>query len=122
MEAERAALKKLPERRAKDFEEAVVQVTSSGGFTLLPRVFYTVPSRLIGHRLRVRIYDDRLECFLGGTQILALPRGKPKAGETLSFANSTARKICTLLYRTGTPSTLRLIPDIYLLCDLQRKF
>ena len=41
------------------------------------RVFYTVPSRLIGHRLRVRIFDDRLECFLGGTPILTLRRGRP---------------------------------------------
>jgi hypothetical protein len=76
IEAERAALKKLPERRATDYEEAIVQVTSSGGFTLR-RVFYTVPSRLIGHRLRVRIYDGRLECFLGGTPILSLRRGQP---------------------------------------------
>jgi hypothetical protein len=25
-------------------------------------VFYSVPSRLIGHRLNVHLYDDRLEC------------------------------------------------------------
>ena len=24
----------------------------------LKKVFYTVPSRLIGHRLRIRLYDD----------------------------------------------------------------
>ena len=30
-------------------------------------MFYTVPSRLIGHRLRVRLYDDRLDVFIGGT-------------------------------------------------------
>ena len=76
IEAERAALNKLPERRTTDYEEAIVQVTSSGGFDLR-RVFYTVPSRLIGHRLRVRIYDDRLECFLGATPILTLRRGRP---------------------------------------------
>ncbi len=76
IDAERAALKKLPARRTADFEEAVVRVTSSGGFTLR-RVFYTTPSRLIGHRLRVRIYDERLECFLGGTPILTLRRGQP---------------------------------------------
>src|SRR3546814_8780735 len=50
-------------------------VTSSGGFTLR-KVFYTVPSRLIGHRLRVRLYDDRLELFLGGTPLFTLPRGR----------------------------------------------
>ena len=53
----------------------MVTVTSSGGFRLR-RVFYTVPSRLIGHRLRVRLHDDRLEVFLGGTQLLTLPRGR----------------------------------------------
>jgi hypothetical protein len=79
IEAERAALKKLPERRTTDYEEASVVVTSSGGFALR-RVFYTVPSRLIGHRLRVRIYDERLECFLGGTPILSLRRGQPPQG------------------------------------------
>ena len=57
IEIERTTLKPLPERRTTDYEEARVQVTSSGGF-LLRRVFYSVPSRLIGHRLNVRLYDD----------------------------------------------------------------
>src|SRR5271165_6108211 len=68
-----------PERRTTDYEEARVQVTSSGGF-MLRRVFYSVPSRLIGHRLNVHLYDDRLECFLGSTQLLTLRRGRPPQG------------------------------------------
>jgi hypothetical protein len=43
-------------------------------------VFYSVPSRLIGHRLNVHLYDDRLECFLGSTQLLTLRRGHPPQG------------------------------------------
>ena len=43
-------------------------------------MFYTVPSRLIGHRVGVRLYDDRLELFLSGTHHLTLPRGR--AGKT----------------------------------------
>jgi len=39
-------------------------------------VFYTVPSRLIGFRLRVRLYDDRLECFVGQSRALTLRRGR----------------------------------------------
>src|SRR3546814_13043589 len=58
-----------------DYENVTVRVTSAGGFRLR-KVFYTVPSRLIGHRLRVRLYDDRLEVFVGGTPLLALPRGR----------------------------------------------
>jgi len=73
---EKAALAPLPRGRTTDFEEKVIPVTSSGGF-ILRRVFYTVPSRLIGHRLRVRIFDDRLECFLGMTPVATLRRGRP---------------------------------------------
>ena len=50
-------------------------MTSSGGFTLR-KVFYTVPSRLIGHRLRVRLYDERLELLLGATLLMTLERGR----------------------------------------------
>ena len=75
IDAERAVLRPLPNRRAEDGEEAMVTVTSSGGF-MLRRVFYTVPSRLIGHRLKVRLHDDRLEVFLGGTPLMTLPRGR----------------------------------------------
>ncbi len=79
VDVERAALQPLPPRRTTDHDEALVTVTRSGGF-LLRRVFYTVPSRLIGHRLRVRLYDDRLECMLGATLVATLPRGRLPRG------------------------------------------
>ena len=75
IEAERPALQALPGQRSPDYEETIVVVTSSGGF-LLKKVFYTVPSRLIGHRLRVRLYDDRLDLFVGGTPLMTLARGR----------------------------------------------
>jgi len=85
---ERPALGTLPRRRTADFEEKLIAVTSSGGF-ILRRVFYTVPSRLIGHRLRVRIHDDRLECFLGATPVATLRRGQPvshsKGGHVVDY-------------------------------------
>jgi len=76
IELERTRLTALPKRRSADYEEKIVTVTSSGGF-ILRRVFYTAPSRLIGHRLRVHLYDDRLDCFLGSTPMMTLRRGQP---------------------------------------------
>ena len=76
LDLERPALKELPPRRTTDYEETIVIVTSTSGFSL-KKVFYSVPSRLIGHRLRVRLYDDRLECFLGATALMTLRRGRP---------------------------------------------
>jgi len=88
IELERPHLAGLPKRRTADFEEKVVTVTSSGGF-ILRRVFYTAPSRLIGHRLRVHLYDDRLDCFLGSTPMMTLRRGRPpspdKGGHVVDY-------------------------------------
>jgi hypothetical protein len=105
---EKAALAPLPRGRTTDFEEKVIPVTSSGGF-ILRRVFYTVPSRLIGHRLRVRIFDDRLECFLGMTPVATLKRGRPvsdsKGGHVVDYRHvirSLRRKpmaLANLVYR-----------------------
>jgi hypothetical protein len=75
IDVERAALKELPGRRTADYEEAIVTVTSSSGF-VLRKVFYSTPSRLIGHRLRVRLYDDRLDVYLGASLQMTMPRGR----------------------------------------------
>ena len=51
IDQERAELNDLPERKTADYEEAHVDVTTSSAFTLR-KVFYTVPSRPIGHNTK----------------------------------------------------------------------
>ena len=51
---------------------------------------YTVPSRLIGYRLNLRISDDRLEYFVGQSLVLRLPRRR---------APSDGRRIQVVDYR-----------------------
>lgn len=70
---EMVALKPLPSRRTTDFTEVVARVTKTGGF-LVHQVFYSAPSQLIGKRLRVHVYDDRIEAFLGATHVVSHPR------------------------------------------------
>ena len=77
IDQERAALKELPVRKTADYEEIHVDVTSSSAF-ILRKVFYSVPSRLIGQRLRVHLHDDRLEGFQGSTLLFTLRRGWPQ--------------------------------------------
>jgi transposase InsO family protein len=78
IDAERASLQELPDSRTCDYEQTLVYVTSSGGFTLR-KVFYTMPSRLVGHQLRARLYDDRLELYVGGTRAITVVRGRSGA-------------------------------------------
>jgi hypothetical protein len=77
---ERPALQPLPAGRSASWTEATVQVTSTSTFSL-KGILYSVPSRLIGHQLRVRLHADRLECFLGTSLVAGMPRGrKPQGG------------------------------------------
>jgi hypothetical protein len=73
---ERATLMPLPARRSSDYEEVDARVTKYGTITV-KKVLYTAPSRLVGHRLKVRIYSEKLECWLGNVCVLELRRGQP---------------------------------------------
>lgn len=73
---ERAVLLALPARRSSDYEEVDANVTKYGTMTV-KKVLYTVPTRLVGHRLKVRVYSDKLACWLGNVCLLELRRGQP---------------------------------------------
>ena len=74
------ALNSLPRHRTTDFSVATAGVTRSGTISVRG-VLYTVPSRLIGSRLKVHIYDDRLVCYLGVSSVLTLPRSYRRVGD-----------------------------------------
>ena len=71
---EREQLLELPRARTTDFVEEEARVTRCGTFTVRG-ILYSAPSRLIGHRLKVRLYSDRLDCYLSGALVLTLARG-----------------------------------------------
>jgi len=72
-EIERASLKPLPARRTTHFEEIDARVSKFGVFTV-KNVLYSVPSRLVGHRLKVRLYSAHLEAWLGGVKVFECER------------------------------------------------
>ena len=74
--AEAGQLMALPLGPGVDYTEAVVRVTTSSTFTMR-RVLYSVPARLIGERLRVHLYDDRLVLHHGGRALMTLARLRP---------------------------------------------
>jgi hypothetical protein len=79
--AERAVLRPLPERRTADFVETEARVTRASTFTVRG-ILYSAPSRLIGHRLKIRLHHDRLDGYLGASLVLSVPRGHPAPGKS----------------------------------------
>jgi hypothetical protein len=83
LEVERACLRPLPPRRTNEYEEVDARVTKFAVFTVRG-VVYSAPSRLIGHRLKVRVYAERIEAMLGGACVLRAPRAL-RGAQVLDF-------------------------------------
>ncbi len=73
LEIERNQLLPLPAHGATDYSEKVTKVTSSSTIDV-KRVLYSVPARLVGETLRLHIYDDRIEAYVGSTLAHTLTR------------------------------------------------
>jgi hypothetical protein len=78
---EQAALQPLPGLTAAEYQTLNLKVTRSSTIEVR-RVLYTVPSRLIGETVQVRLHHDKLVLFVGQQAALTLPRIYPKPGET----------------------------------------
>jgi transposase InsO family protein len=81
---ERSVLRALPPRRTAEYEEVPVRVSKFGTFSVRG-VLYSAPSRLMGHRLSARLYLDRVEAFLGGVNVLRVPRAAPGQRQVIDY-------------------------------------
>ena len=77
---ERPLLGPLPARRTAEYEELPARVSKYAIFTV-KGVQYSAPSQLIGHRLTVRLYAQRIECWLGGQCVLTRARATHAGGQ-----------------------------------------
>ena len=77
---EQAALLPLPGCQVADYQTLHVKVTRSSTIEVR-RVVYSVPSRLIGERVQVKLHHDKLDLYIGQQQALTLPRIYPKPSE-----------------------------------------
>lgn len=82
---EQQALQVLPEHSAVDYTLLNVKVTRSSTIEVR-RVIYSVPSRLIGERLQIRLYHDKLVIYIGQQVALTLPRSYPSSGKSRAHA------------------------------------
>jgi len=79
--AEKALLRPLPSAKGIEYTEVSARVSSSS-MIRVRNAIYTVPDTLIKETLLVRLYSDKLECYLGRYHVATLDRvystsGKP---------------------------------------------
>lgn len=81
---ELAVMRPLPGTLLADYREVDVRVSSQSTIRVR-HVTYSVPSRLIGQRLRVEVYESVLKVYLGRERVLELPRALGDRGAVIDF-------------------------------------
>jgi len=70
---ELAAMRPLKQRLLNEYEEKIARVTSWSTVNVRSKT-YSVPSRLIGEKVKVRLYEDRAEIWFAGVLQEQIPR------------------------------------------------
>jgi hypothetical protein len=81
---ERACLRPLPATCLAEYRE-YAPVVSSQSLIRVKKHAYSVPSRLIGHTLRVELYEAQLKVYLGREFLFDLPRLRGDRGALVDF-------------------------------------
>jgi hypothetical protein len=81
---ELAGMRSLPAVRLAEYRE-FEPVVSSQSLIRVKKHAYSVPSRLIGHTLRVELYEAHLKVYLGREYLFDLPRLRGDRGSWVDF-------------------------------------
>jgi hypothetical protein len=81
---ELAVMAALPPTPLAEYRELGVGVSSHSTIRV-KNITYSVPSRLIGQRLRVEVYESVLKLYLGRERVLEVPRACGDRGAVINF-------------------------------------
>ena len=109
---ERTTLKPLPVRRTSEYEEVDARVTKYSTVSV-KRILYSVPSRLIGHRPKFRVYPERVEAWLGDVCVFQTVRGVVSAGKQRGKVIDYRHLIATLKRKPGAFARWVLRDDMF---------
>jgi hypothetical protein len=105
---ERALLEALPATWYPDYVEEAPWVTPWSTVRVRHNT-YSVPSRLIGERVRVRVYDERLEVWYAGVCDLVIPRLHGRNGHRIDYRHM----VWSLVKKPGAFARYRYQEDLF---------
>ncbi len=108
LEAELKTMRPLRVKRLPEFSELDVRVSEGSTIRVKANV-YSVPSRLKGERVRVRIYDDRLEVFYAQELQFSMERLLGKGGHRINYRHV----IWSLVRKPGAFLRYRYREDLF---------
>lgn len=108
LEEERRVLHRLPEKKLGSFTRLDVRVGPSSTINV-KHITYSVPSRLIGEKVQVRLYSEHLELWYGQRAIERLPRQRGDGGHRIDYRHI----IDWLVRKPGAFANYRYRDDLF---------
>lgn len=105
---ELAAMRPLRLEAFPEYDEIRTRVTAESTL-VVRRNTYSVPPRLIGEQVQVRLYDNRLEVWRGGKRALEMPRLLGKSNHHIDYRHV----IDSLLRKPGAFARFRHREDLF---------
>lgn len=114
---ELAVMRPLEVGRLLEYRELRVPVTSWSTIRVLHNA-YSVPSRLIGETVAVRVHDYRIEVFLGGERQLETERLLGRNGRSINYRHV----IWSLVRKPGAFARYRYREDLFPSLSFRRAY
>jgi len=108
VEEELAEMRPLSVQRLVEYSELEIVVTAWSTIRVQHNT-YSVPSRLVGQRVRVRVYDDRLEVLHAGKPQLVVDRLVGRNGHRINYRHI----IWSLVQKPGAFAQYRYREDLF---------
>ncbi len=105
---ERAALKPLPSGRVPEYTRVIVDVRKWATIPVAGRI-YSVPSRLIGHKVEARLHADVVEVRYAGKTVETMPRLRGEGAHRIDYRHV----IWSLVRKPGAFAAYRYREDLF---------
>ena len=107
-EAEKKLLTTLPACRLPDCTDYTIKVTRWSTLRVLGRT-YSVPSRLVGHQAKAKLYANHLEVFYADVLVERCPRIRQEDGHRIDYRHV----IHSLMRKPGAFAKYRFREDLF---------
>lgn len=105
---EMPAMRELPERRLEDYTSERTKVTANSTVTVRHNM-YSVPSRLIGEKVDLRVYAERVEVWYAGSKIEDVLRLRGEGKHSINYRHI----IDSLVRKPGAFAGYRYRSDMF---------
>jgi len=103
-----SSLVNIPIRPLPEYQEEYVNIRNRST-AYIKKVTYSVPSRLIGTKLKARIYEDKIDLFSGADLVFSMPRMLGDRGMVIDYRHI----IHSLIRKPGAFSNYKYREELY---------